>query len=395
MLDLIKLTVVFVVILLLLRKRIKVGYVLLIASSVLVLFYLPGPKAVVQIMKRSLFSHITFVLLIALTAIRMFEMVLREERVLDGMMKTMERLLIHKKLVVVSMPLLIGMMPSVGGAYFSAPMVDKATSDIELTPEEKTFANYWYRHPWEFILPLYPGVVLASAITSIALRLLILHNLPYAVVMFLSGFYFIRRIKGKNRVKSRGKSGWTYFMPLLLLLFLVIVINMPIEFALLIVVAGLFAYYRYSLKRIGSVIKYGFSLDIVLLILGVVCFKETLEITGAVQNIGDFFKQNNIPLLPVIFFLPFITGILTGITVGFVSSTFPLILSLTGPEPYLFSLAFAAGYAGVLLSPVHVCLILTREYFCADMLSSYRKILPATLIIIAVALIKYAFWNLL
>ncbi len=395
MIDLLKVACVFVVILLLLRKKMKVGYVLLIASLVLYLFYMPGAMGVKSIIKRTLLSHITLVLLIALTAIRMFEMILRERQVLDGMMKTMERLLRHKRLVVVSMPLLIGMMPSVGGAYFSAPMVDKATSDMELTPEEKTFANYWYRHPWEFVLPLYPGVVLASAITSIALRVLILHNLPYAVVMFLVGFYFIKRIKGKNMTVSRGQRGWAYFLPLMILLFLVIGLNLPIEYALLIVVTGLLAFYRYSLKKIISVIKYGLSPDIILLILGVVCFKETLEITGAVQNIGDFFKQNNIPLLPVVFFLPFITGILTGITVGFVSSTFPLILSLTGPEPYLFSLAFAAGYAGVLLSPVHVCLILTREYFCADVLPSYRKILPATLIVVAVALIKYSLWKLM
>ena len=390
MIDLLKILAVFIFILYLLRKKFQVGYALLAASAALLVLYMPGLNGLKQIFLRTLFSHITYVLLIALSAIRMFEMILRENRVLDDMMKTMEAVLRNKKLVTISMPLLIGMLPSVGGAYFSAPMVEEATKNIELTPEEKSFANYWYRHPWEFILPLYPGIVLAATITSIQLRTFILLNLPYAIAMFFAGFQFIKRIKGK-RISSKGKKDSQYmaFIPLLILLVMVIVLNIQLQNALVLLVIGLFIYYRYPIKRIGKVIKHGLSLNIIFLIIGVVCFKETLEVSGAVGNISAFFKAHKIPLFPVIFLLPFITGILTGITVGFVSSTFALILSLAGNDPHVFSFAFAAGYIGVLLSPVHVCLILTKEYFKADMLLIYRRILPATTIIMAVAIIEY------
>ncbi|NOX20400.1 MAG: DUF401 family protein [Nitrospirae bacterium] len=393
MLDLLKIFAVFLFILFLLRKKVQVGYTLLIASAMLIVLYFPTPDKIMKIIKNTLFAHITFVLLIALSTIRMFEMILRENRVLDEMMKTMEAVLKNKKLVTISMPLLIGMMPSVGGAYFSAPMVEEATRDINLSAEEKSFANYWYRHPWEFILPLYPGIVLASAITSIQLRTLILMNLPYALAMFFAGFQFIRAIKGKRNPTSKYKPVFLSFVPLLILLLMVIVLNIQLQNALLMIVIGLLLYYRYPINKTLKVIKHGFSLNIIFLILGVVCFKETLEVSGAVNNISAFFKENNIPLLPVIFMLPFITGILTGITVGFVSSTFPLILSLAGTSPHVFSFAFAAGYVGVLLSPVHVCLILTREYFRADMLLIYRKILPATLAIMLIAIIEYLFYT--
>ncbi len=389
MVDLLKIFAVFIFILLLLRRKVQVGYALLMASALLIIFYLPGSEGIKKIVKNSLFSHITYVLLIALSAIRMFEMILRENRVLDDMMKTMEAVLKNKKLVTISMPLLIGMMPSVGGAYFSAPMVEEATRDIELSAEEKSFANYWYRHPWEFILPLYPGIVLASVITSIQLRTLILLNLPYAITMFFAGFQFIKAIKGKRVSSGKNKTAFLAFVPLLILLVMVIGFNIQLQNALLIIVIGLLVYYRYPVKKTFQVVRHGFSLNIIFLILGVVCFKETLEVSGAVSNISAFFKENNIPLLPVIFLLPFITGILTGITVGFVSSTFPLILSLAGTASHVFSFAFAAGYVGVLLSPVHVCLILTREYFKADMLLIYKRILPATLAILLVAFLEY------
>ena len=35
-------------------------------------------------------------------------------------------------------------------------------------------------------------------------------------------------------------------------------------------------------------------------------------------------------------------------------------------------LAFGCGYMGMMLSPVHLCLVVTREYFHADFVVSYR-----------------------
>jgi hypothetical protein len=73
--------------------------------------------------------------------------------------------------------MLIGMLPSLGGAYFSAPMVKEATSGIHMSQEEKAFINYWFRHPWEYILPLYPGILLASAVSNIPLYNLMKANM--------------------------------------------------------------------------------------------------------------------------------------------------------------------------------------------------------------------------
>jgi hypothetical protein len=44
-------------------------------------------------------------------------------------------------------------------------------------------------------------------------------------------------------------------------------------------------------------------------------------------------------------------------------------------------LAFCAGYLGVLLSPLHVCLVLTCEYFHTALVKIYRRLwLPCSLI---------------
>jgi len=51
-------------------------------------------------------------------------------------------------------------------------------------------------------------------------------------------------------------------------------------------------------------------------------------------------------------------------------------------------LAYASGFVGCLLSPVHLCLVLSREYFRANLGRSYRLLaLPCALImLVAVAI---------
>ena len=115
-----------------------------------------------------------------------------------------------------------------------------------------------------------------------------------------------------------------------------------------------------------------------------------MELSGSVRNLSALFVENGISILPVVCLLPFITGLLTGLTVGFVGSTFPLVISIAGGAPLaVMSLAFASGFIGVLLSPVHLCLVLTREYFKADMWGVYRKLIPSGAFILIVALIEY------
>ena len=45
-----------------------------------------------------------------------------------------------------------------------------------------------------------------------------------------------------------------------------------------------------------------------------------------------------------------------------------------GIEPAYIFLAYLSGYLGMILSPTHLCLILTNDYFKSDLLKVYREI---------------------
>jgi len=401
--ELIKISLVLFLILFLLRKKLNIGYVMLIASSALFVLYGMDVAGIIATIKRTLVSDITIKLLLALSLIRILELILREKNILSAMMSAAKILFKKRKAIIISMPMLIGMLPSLGGAYFSAPMVKEATSGINMSQEEKAFINYWFRHPWEFILPLYPGVLLASAVSNIPLYNLITANMVYAFLLLVTGFLFAmrgiredphkRNPEQAEEKKTRNpilKEDLLSFLPIMTVLSLVVIFHMELHYALLATIVPLFILYRYRAADILRLSKHGFALEVIVMIFGVMLFKETMEASGSVNNLSRFFIQQEIPFLPIICILPFMTGLMTGLTVGFVSSTFPLLISISGGASLaLISLAFATGFMGVLLSPVHLCLVLTKEYFKADFWGIYKKILPASAVIFIAAIIEY------
>ncbi|HWR58704.1 MAG TPA: DUF401 family protein [Thermodesulfovibrionales bacterium] len=404
MIDILKVSLVFVVLLIFLRFKWNVGYVLLIASALLAALYQMSFPVMVSTIKSAVTDPMTVQFFFALTLIRVFEMVLREKHVLARMTESSRSLLRRKKAVIISMPLLIGLLPSVGGAYFSAPMVDESTRGLKMTPEEKGFINYWFRHPWEYVLPLYPGILLAAAISGLEVRSLILANATYAVLIFATGFLFsmrnIKMINSAGPVESKESevqvpsslraSGLVSFLPLVMVLLFVVLFQIQLHYSLGITILGLFVFYKFGGGEIYRVLKHGFAMEIIVLIFGAMAFKFSMENSGAVVRLSRYFTEQGIPLLPVLFALPFVSGLLTGLTVGFVGSTFPLLISLAGGVHInQIAFAFVSGYTGVLLSPVHMCLVLTREYFKADVWGMYRKMLPACGIILGAALAGY------
>ena len=104
--------------------------------------------------------------------------------------------------------------------------------------------------------------------------------------------------------------------------------------------------------------------------------------------------QSGVPVKWVVALLPLVAGLITGVAAGFAGLAFPLIMGLMSADATLTSLAtlalaFGFGYVGMLLSPVHLCLILTRDYFEAALPYIYRHILPCVVVTAVTAIVLH------
>jgi hypothetical protein len=147
--------------------------------------------------------------------------------------------------------------------------------------------------------------------------------------------------------------------------------------------------------------------SVLLIVVGVLAFSEALRMPldtdGAtlVQLMRDEFFAMGVPIVLVIMLLPAIAGFVTGIAVAFTGASFPLIFALLGPEPSLNKVvstalfAFSFGYMGMMISPVHICFLVTNEYFKSRLLKAYPYLAGPVVSILVSAIVMSSLYYLL
>src|SRR5512143_418213 len=391
MTDLIRVGASFTLIVVLLRLRWNLGVVMLLGAIFLGSLYLIGPVKQAQVILASSIDMVTVNLVAGLVLIMVMENIIRKKGVLKRLMEAVVNVARDRRIAMAVLPGVIGLLPSAGGAAFSAPMVQEAAADVEMKPERKAFINYWFRHIWEYISPLYPGVVLAAAVTKTPINKLLLSQLPLPLAVIGVGVFLGFRgmkeqtVAGKRDINEI-KALFVTLLPITISIVLVVVFKIPLAPAMASIVIAMFAFFRYSTKEVLTTLREGISINVMLMVVGIMVFKGMLDATGAIEALPVFFRQSGLPTGLVLFILPFIVGLLTGLTVAFVGTTFPIITAMMGGSPDLgaITFAFASGFAGVMLSPTHLCLLLTIRYFNADIARTYRLMyLPVFLVFTA------------
>lgn len=393
--DLVKILFVLALLVVLLRHKVNFGVVMLVGASVLALLYLTPPLRFIQGAWRGISSPRTMEMVGMLVFTMIMENILRKTGTLKRMVASLAVMLPDRRHIMAAMPAMIGMLPSMGGAVFSAPMVAEAADGLPVKAEQKAFINYWFRHPWEYISPLYPGIILVAGLSQLPFRILVLMNTPFAAAMFLvGGLFCFRGVARAETPAGSSKETWRALgdfilavAPIMTTLLLVVAAGVNPVAALAGMTALLYLAHRYTPGRIVESLRESVSLKTLFLVAGIMVFKETLELTGSLDGISRYFAASGLPPLLIIIVLPFLAGVMTGLTVAFVGITFPILLPLMGgvpPSVGLLAVAFGSGFAGVMLSPLHLCLVLTGEYFGADPARVYRRLwIPVALVLAA------------
>jgi hypothetical protein len=70
--------------------------------------------------------------------------------------------------VAFAIPAAIGLLPMPGGAYISAVVVDPLCDKMWLKSRQKTFLNYWMRHIWIPVWPLFQGVLITAVVLGVS-----------------------------------------------------------------------------------------------------------------------------------------------------------------------------------------------------------------------------------
>ncbi|MFH1403099.1 MAG: DUF401 family protein [Candidatus Altiarchaeota archaeon] len=393
MLLLAKILTVFVLLVYLVRRNVNVGLALTSGAALFGLLFGLSPRQIAYTALYSCIDSKTLNLLAVVLLITLLGNVLKRMENLRMVVKSMGQLVADARIVMAAIPAFIGLMPMPGGAMLSAPLTGEVADKVGLGPESKTMVNYWFRHVWEYTFPLYPGIILASTLFGITLRDILLTNGPTNIFAVLVGILLILAPIGKPK-SSGGKHDkmaavWALvksIWPIAVVITANIVFGVDLILSLIAVLTVLFLQTRFFRGFSSAVFRESVTPSLVFLILSVMVFKSVIEETGGVSQLPELFVGYGIPIPLILFIVPFIVGMLLGLTVGYVGMTFPLLSVFISNGSFNYSyfmLAYVGGFMGVMASPAHLCLVLTREYYKADFKAVYRKIIPLVLMVSA------------
>jgi hypothetical protein len=280
----------------------------------------------------------------------------------------------------ITVPAVIGLLPMPAGAYISATMINPIYTKIGFNSYEKTFLNYWFRHIWSSVWPLYQNIILASAILGLSYSELAARNCPIIFSSIASGliaYYMITRGKSKWRNKTSGLKGLIHLWPFILLAVLTLVFNIPLYLALILVTALTIILYKASKETLIKSLKHALDPSLIILITVSLMYGKSIEETGLAKTLADILKTRE--LLAVIL-IPFSITLATGFEFTFVALGFPVLREIMLTHPDYVALGFLGGYIGTMLSPAHACLVLSAKYFQAELPRVYKYILPASIL---------------
>jgi integral membrane protein (TIGR00529 family) len=414
-----KVICVFGLVLILNRAHMHLSFSLLMGSLVLGLWMRLGPLRLVQGAFFSLARPETIGLILIVGSILALSRLMKESGHLDRIVKSFAKLSRDHRTAGVVMPALIGLLPMPGGALFSAPMVETAFCGHSMTGETKTAVNYWFRHIWEYWWPLYPGVILAVALLDVDAWRFMAVMAPMTLVTVLAGYVFLLKPLGKmagNEVVDPSWSGLKEFlweiMPVLIVGIVIVALaglggvmtllgvraeipgTVSILPGLIISTIWVCAVNHISSAQFRSALMDREVLSMISLIAAIMIFKGIMMDSQAVLQIRDELGAYEIPLILIILIMPFLSGLVTGIAIGFVGTAFPVIIPLFQTQhafDYLScaALAYTSGYMGMMLSPVHLCFLVTKDYFKASLMNSYRYIFWPAMTVLSIAIARF------
>ncbi len=395
--DLIKIGIIIAAIILLIRLKVRLSLTLLGSAAVVGVLFGLSPAQMVAAALSGFLDAETLKIVLALQLVLLFSAITKEQGGMQRALSALSRVFRDARVTVAVIPAVIGLLPVVGGAMLSAPLVSEASDGLTLSPERRTFLNYWFRHVWEYSLPTFPAVFLTAGIAGIPIADLILVNLPLTAASVLAGialgFRGIQRPAATQATLTPTDCGrqllafaWN-LAPLFIVILLTVAGDIHLAWSLLGVTAAIVLLYRIRPARIVRLARTHLSLELAFLVWGIMVFKEMLSAGNAMAGTAADLTRMGMPAAVLVVALPALIAFITGYTTAFVGLSFPVILPLLpadGTVVYYVMLGLAGGICAHMLSPMHACFVMTLDYYRADMVKTYRLILAPALLTLLV-----------
>jgi integral membrane protein (TIGR00529 family) len=396
----IKLGSIVVALIILLRLKIHLALTIFLLSAYTVVLFQINLKTALTAAGQVLVKQGTLQLFVVIVMVIYIAAVQKAKKMFDRLVSSLNSIIRDSRIVAMVSPAIVGFLPMPGGALMSAPLVEISTKKMNLKPEFNTFLNYWFRHVWEYVWPVYVALLFFEALSGIPLKTIILYQAPFSLLNIVTGLivsflYFKKHnIKREKPPKAAAvsqtlKDLFEGVWPILLVILLFFILSVPLYLSLVLVALILSFIKHLKPKEIANTLFNKDMGKIILLIASVLIFKQIIEVSNAFETLRTMEVSVGM-VVALCFMVSFSMGFLTGVNSAFIVISYPILLPLIQslpPDHFVFMsvYVYVIGFAGILLSPIHFCLVLTNEYFKSNLYHVYRYLAPPGIALVVIS----------
>lgn len=347
----------------------------------------------------------TYDLVAALALVICLEIELRTSGTLSGMVQALQRLFSSAKVILAIMPAFLGLLPSLGGARFSAPIVEEASKGLGLNEDEKAAINFWFRHPFEFSNPIIAGMIMACSIAQVSYGDFVVHTFWMSIVCILVGWLvLIHPIKANADLNITRENQDLHknildialsLSPVFGTFLLVVLFKMNASIAMATMTTILFVVLKAMGRQVSlkEVVLGAFDKKMFINVFSILYFIQLLTDTHVLQETVNAFRGVPMPIPVIIAAVSLVIGVLTGMSQAHVSIIMPIVAAIDPGNLNLAAVAMIFGVAGQMLTPTHMCLVVTLDFFEANIFKTLKPILLIECIVLTIfSGVMYSIW---
>ncbi len=392
------------VILFLVSRKINIGYSLIVGSLLLALLNGRDLSRFIQIALFTITETATISLTLTIALIALLAHVLDRYVILDRMIAALEKLLGSTKNTLLVAPAIMGTLTVYGGALMSCPMVGSLGDRLSISNDRKAAINLLFRHALYFVFPLSSNIILASQLGDFKVFDFIKLQFPIAIALYMLGYFFLlREFKDKKREKISSKlyiraigEFLLYSSPILVSLIGAMLFDLSFNISICIGILISIAINQYDKRHneeyntnespIITIYK-GIKFPLIITILGIMLYKNTVNDIDEVLLFLNGLLEKGLPIeLLIIIAAGIICLPLASMNPG-IAILYPMILPLapTYETKLLYAMfIYTSAFVFYFISPLHLCQVLTLDYFKVKMNALYRQylyVLPLTFMV--------------
>ena len=371
----------FLIIPVLIKRKIPIGIAICTCAVIMALLGGLGLAAFGNVIVSTFFNFAKVQQLTIVAEISIIGVLLRKYKIIDEMLDYLSKVIKSKKLILMFIPALIGMLSVPGGAIMSAPIIDQLGEKSNLSKPHRAIINLIYRHVSMHIMPYTTGFLLVSSLApQISIYKLMGLNGIFVVMYVIIGYYlYIRKVQ--NDTTSQYSFKWTnlfnllkYTAPIYVAVLLNLMLGVPFYLGMLANLLVVFLLQPTKMFLIDA--ARAFNFNVLYALIGVYLIQGVI---GQMESLTSYltliFTNPNTVMLGIVA-TAFFFGVTTGFQPTALGVVLPILVTLPLSDNMLLlycHFTFTWGFIGYFFSPLHLCQLFTCEYLQVRMIDLYKE----------------------